>query len=95
MDARPLHNRIFVQRPDEGEPHVDGIIIPDSAREKVPPPDRPSTDEERTDLRKRLRDLISALDRRVPHFDRDGEHRIVRDAKVLKQQAQDRLAELE
>jgi hypothetical protein len=37
-----------------------------------PPPDRPSTDQERTDLRRRLRDLIVALDRRVPYFDRDG-----------------------
>jgi len=60
-----------------------------------PSPDRPATDQERTDLRRRLRDLIAALDRRVPYFDRDGEHRIVRDAAVLKQQAQDRIAELE
>ena len=60
-----------------------------------PPPDRPSTDQERTDLRRRLRDLIAALDRRVPYFDRDGEHHIVRDAAVLKRQAQDRIAELE
>jgi hypothetical protein len=29
------------------------------------------------------------------HFDRDGELRIVRDAKLLKQQAQDRIPELE
>ena len=34
MKARPLHDRIFVQRLDEGEQHVGGIIIPDSAREK-------------------------------------------------------------
>ena len=60
-----------------------------------PSPDRPSTDQELTDLRRRLRDLISALDRRVPHFDRDGEHDIVRDAAALKRQVQDRLAELE
>jgi hypothetical protein len=62
---------------------------------QVPPPDRPATDQERSDLRTRLRDLISALDRRVPYFDRDGEHEIVRDAAVLKQQAADRLAKLE
>jgi hypothetical protein len=58
-------------------------------------PDRPSTDQERTDLRRRLRDLIAALDRRVPYFDRDGELGIVRDAAVLRQQAQDRLEHLE
>jgi chaperonin GroES len=34
MNARPLHDRIFVQRLDEGEQQVGGIIIPDSAREK-------------------------------------------------------------
>jgi chaperonin GroES len=34
MNARPLHDRIFVQRLDEGEQHVGGIIIPDSAKEK-------------------------------------------------------------
>jgi chaperonin GroES len=34
MKARPLHDRIFVQRLDEGEQQVGGIIIPDSAREK-------------------------------------------------------------
>jgi hypothetical protein len=60
-----------------------------------PSPDRPATDDERTDLRRRLRDLIAALDRRVPYFDRDGERDIVRDAAVLKRQAQDRLATLE
>jgi hypothetical protein len=62
---------------------------------QVPPADRPSTDQERQELRRRLLDLISALDRRLPNFDRDGEHRIVRDAAVLKRQAQDRIAELE
>ena len=62
---------------------------------QVPPPDRSSTDEERSDVRRRLRDLIAALDRRVPYFDRDGEFEIVRDAAVLKRQAQDRIAELE
>jgi hypothetical protein len=60
-----------------------------------PSPDRPSTDRERADLRRRLRDLIAALDRRVPYFDRDGELEIVREAAVLKRQAEDRLAQLE
>ena len=34
MNARPLHDRIIVQRLDEGEQRVGGIIIPDSAKEK-------------------------------------------------------------
>jgi chaperonin GroES len=34
MYVRPLHDRILVQRLDEGEQHVGGIIIPDSAKEK-------------------------------------------------------------
>ena len=34
MNVRPLHDRILVQRLDEGEQQVGGIIIPDSAKEK-------------------------------------------------------------
>ena len=34
MKIRPLHDRIIVQRLDEGEQKVGGIIIPDSAKEK-------------------------------------------------------------
>ncbi|HUF49164.1 MAG TPA: co-chaperone GroES [Vicinamibacterales bacterium] len=34
MKVRPLHDRIIVQRIDEGEQRVGGIIIPDSAKEK-------------------------------------------------------------
>ena len=34
MKVRPLHDRIIVQRIDEGEQKVGGIIIPDSAKEK-------------------------------------------------------------
>ena len=34
MTVRPLHDRIIVQRIDEGEQKVGGIIIPDSAKEK-------------------------------------------------------------
>jgi chaperonin GroES len=34
MNIRPLHDRIIIQRLDEGEQHVGGIIIPDSAKEK-------------------------------------------------------------
>jgi chaperonin GroES len=34
MNLRPLHDRVIVQRLDEGEQQIGGIIIPDSAREK-------------------------------------------------------------
>jgi chaperonin GroES len=34
MNVRPLHDRIVVQRLEEGEQKVGGIIIPDSAKEK-------------------------------------------------------------
>jgi chaperonin GroES len=34
MDIRPLHDRIIVQRLEEGEQKIGGIIIPDSAKEK-------------------------------------------------------------
>jgi chaperonin GroES len=34
MSIRPLHDRIIIQRLDEGEQKVGGIIIPDSAKEK-------------------------------------------------------------
>src|SRR5689334_1689993 len=34
MNVRPLHDRIIVQRLDEGEQRIGGIIIPDSAKEK-------------------------------------------------------------
>ena len=34
MNIRPLHDRIMVHRLEEGEQHVGGIIIPDTAKEK-------------------------------------------------------------
>jgi chaperonin GroES len=34
MTVRPLHDRIIVQRIEEGEQKIGGIIIPDSAKEK-------------------------------------------------------------
>jgi chaperonin GroES len=34
MHIRPIHDRILIQRIDEGEQKVGGIIIPDSAKEK-------------------------------------------------------------
>ena len=34
MNIRPLHDRIIVQRLEEGEQKIGGIIIPDTAKEK-------------------------------------------------------------
>ena len=34
MNVRPLHDQIIVQRLEEGEQQIGGIIIPDSAKEK-------------------------------------------------------------
>ena len=34
MKVRPLHDRIIVQRLEEAEQRVGGIIIPDTAKEK-------------------------------------------------------------
>ena len=34
MDFKPLHNRVIIQRLEEGEQQIGGIIIPDSAKEK-------------------------------------------------------------
>ena len=34
MNVRPLHDRIIVQRLEEEEQRVGGIIIPDTAKEK-------------------------------------------------------------
>lgn len=42
-----------------------------------------------------LRELVAALDRRVPHLERDGEHAIARDAAALRVEALLRIAELE
>ena len=34
MNVRPLHDRLIIQRIDEGEQKIGGIIIPDTAKEK-------------------------------------------------------------
>ena len=34
MNLKPLHDRVVIQRLEEGEQQVGGIIIPDSAKEK-------------------------------------------------------------
>jgi hypothetical protein len=42
-----------------------------------------------------LHELVDALDRRVPHLERDGEVRIAGEAAALKQKALELIAELE
>jgi hypothetical protein len=42
-----------------------------------------------------LRELVAALDRRVPRLERDGERDIARDAAALRGEALIRIAELE
>ena len=34
MTVRPLHDRLIIQRLEEGEQTIGGIIVPDSAKEK-------------------------------------------------------------
>jgi hypothetical protein len=57
--------------------------------------DQKSTEEDRTLVLQHLRELIAALDRRVPHIERDGEIAIARTATALREQALARIAELE
>ena len=35
MSVRPLHDRIIIERIEEGEQRVGGIIIPDNAKERI------------------------------------------------------------
>ncbi len=57
--------------------------------------DKPDSDFNRHKVIRRLRELVAALDRRVPHLEREGEVRIVDDAAALKQKALERIAQLE
>jgi len=42
-----------------------------------------------------LRELVAALDQRVPHIERAGEAQIARDAAELRERALQRIAEIE
>ena len=58
--------------------------------------DKKTADEaDRTRALRHLRELIAALDRRVPHIERMGEIAIARDAATLKEKALARTTELE
>ena len=52
-------------------------------------------DSDNARAQRHLRELIAALDRRVPHCERLGEVEIVRAAAALKKKAEERLATLE
>jgi hypothetical protein len=54
-----------------------------------------TSEEDRTRAQRHLRELIAALDRRVPHVERIGEVEIARAATALKKKALQRLAKLE
>jgi hypothetical protein len=58
-------------------------------------PDKKSAREtERARAVRHLRELIAALDRRVPHIERSGEIAIARDAATLRAKALERIAQL-
>jgi hypothetical protein len=58
--------------------------------------DKKTADEaNRTRALRHLRELIAALDRRVPHIERIGEMAIARDAATLKEKALARIAQIE
>lgn len=58
--------------------------------------DKKSAEEaDRTPALRHLRELIAALDRRVPHIERIGETAIARDAATLREKALARIAQLE
>ena len=54
----------------------------------------PQNDADRARQIRHLRELITALDRRVPHFERSGEAAIARDAAALREKAVKRIAAL-
>lgn len=56
---------------------------------------RKATQKGRRTLIDRLRELVAALDRRIPHIERESEQGIARDSAVLKKEAQGRIAQLE
>jgi hypothetical protein len=57
--------------------------------------DRGLTTEDRARLIRDLRELITAIDRRVPHIERAGEIAIAQDASTLRDKALARIAELD
>jgi IS4 transposase len=54
-----------------------------------------ASDQDRQRLIARLRELVDALDSRVPHLEREGERRIADDAAALRKKALERIAQLD
>ena len=69
-----------------------GVFHPDSPHLTDPAMVVPRTDDQVLDD---LRELVAALDRRVPRLERIGERAIARDAARLKEEAMRRIAALE
>jgi hypothetical protein len=59
------------------------------------PPEPPVSEADRLQMLADLHELVEALDRRVPHPDREGERAIASDSAGLKKDAEQRIAELE
>lgn len=57
--------------------------------------DKPTTTEKNQKKLVDLRELVAALDRRIPQIEREGEHDIARDSALLKKKAEERIAQLE
>jgi hypothetical protein len=57
--------------------------------------DKKDTGVKRNTLIRRLRELIEALERRVPHPEREGEIRIAHESAALKKKTLERIAQTE
>jgi len=75
-------------------PHRELISSDRHARRLMAEKDTTNEAERARSLR-RLRQLIAALDRRVPHIERAGEIAIAHDAAMLRKEAVARIAQLE
>jgi hypothetical protein len=61
----------------------------------MPANEKNETESSRQRQIRHLRELVAALDRRVPHIERAGEAAIARDAAILREKALKRIATLE
>jgi hypothetical protein len=77
-------------QPEDG---VDAAAIPADSEDSMANR-KPAVDSDRIRAQRHLRQLIAALDRRVPHVERVGEVDIARAATALKKKAMERLVKL-
>jgi len=59
------------------------------------PHDPPASETDRQQMLSDLHELVDALDRRVPRPEREGEGAIARDAATMRQEAEDRIEQLQ